>query len=167
MRITKEDEVYARYLARYKGGLEERHSPRVHMCAFRGECCSASSPNLETLARVKHSQQPTEVYSGLTAASSSPRKLLGRHSTAAHLTPMRRTLTRTYANDACARRFAAERIRENRATALNVLVQSVDRNLSLEEVFLNLVPRNNFRPRRRTKVSPEIYARCVKYKKFI
>lgn len=39
----------------------------------------------------------TKAYSGLTAASRSPRKLLGRHSTAAHLTPMRRILTHTSA----------------------------------------------------------------------
>lgn len=40
----------------------------------------------------------TKAYSGLTAASRSPRKLLGRHSTAAHLTSMRRVLTHTRAS---------------------------------------------------------------------
>jgi len=73
---------------------EERHSPCV---SFRG----ALRPRLSRpISRRSHEAlvAVTKAYSGLTAASRSPRKLLGRHSTAAHLTSMRRVLTHMYAS---------------------------------------------------------------------
>jgi len=90
----------ARYLE-IKKPWEERHSPCV---SFRE---ALRPPRLSRPISHEALVAVTKAYSGLTAASRSPRKLLGRHSTATHLTSMRRVLTHTYAS-AYVRRFATE-----------------------------------------------------------